>query len=53
MSRISTETGSRTSSKTSLALGNLRAFTILLVVSFHSVLAYLAVNGKGAGFKAR
>jgi len=29
-------------SRTSIALGNLRAFTILLVVSFHSVLAYLA-----------
>jgi hypothetical protein len=28
-------------SKTSLALGNLRAFVILLVVGFHSVLAYL------------
>jgi glucans biosynthesis protein C len=29
-------------SKTSLALSNLRAFAILLVVSFHSVLAYVA-----------
>ena len=27
--------------RTSLAFGNLRALTILLVVSFHSVLAYL------------
>lgn len=29
-------------SRTSLAIGNLRAFVILLVVSFHSTLAYLA-----------
>ena len=28
-------------SRSSLALGNLRAFVILLVLSFHSVLAYL------------
>src|ERR1051326_315139 len=52
MSRISTETGSRTSSKTSLALGNLRAFTILLVVSFHSVLAYLALKPAPLPFTA-
>src|SRR5436190_8290045 len=29
-------------SKTSLALSNLRSFVILLVISFHSILAYLA-----------
>jgi hypothetical protein len=28
-------------SKTSLALGNLRGFTILMVVAFHSCIAYL------------
>src|SRR3954454_20178507 len=35
-------TGSiRLTHRSSLALGNLRAFVILLVLSFHSVLAYL------------
>ena len=36
------ETMSDTRSKTSQALTNLRAFAIVMVVSFHSVLAYLA-----------
>jgi glucans biosynthesis protein C len=31
-------------SKTSVALGNLRSFVVLLVIGFHSVLAYLGSN---------
>src|ERR1700736_1005696 len=38
--QIATE-ARKTTSKSSLALSNLRAFVILLVVAFHSVLAYL------------
>jgi hypothetical protein len=37
-------------SKTSLALRNLRAFAILLVVSFHSVLAYVAFKPEALPF---
>ena len=38
-------------SKTSLALGNLRAFAIVLVVSFHSVLAYVAFKPPALPFE--
>src|ERR1051326_2725873 len=51
-SKTGAKTGARTRSETSLALGNLRAFTILLVVSFHSVLAYLALKPAPLPFTA-
>jgi len=39
-------------SKTSLSLSNLRAFAILLVVSFHSVIAYVVFKPPAAPFTA-
>ncbi|MBX9824480.1 MAG: acyltransferase [Xanthobacteraceae bacterium] len=39
-------------SKTSLSLGNLRAFAILLVVSFHSVIAYVVFKPSPQPFTA-